>query len=53
MNTVFLTEEHISKFNDTVGTYMSMGFDIGFEHVIGIVGIAVLIIVLNILITKL
>lgn len=53
MNEMFLTSDHIAKFNNVVGSYMSKGFDLGFEHLVGIVGIGVLLIILKMLISKL
>lgn len=50
--TVFITEEHMSAFSSTVSEWMSKGFDIGFEKFQIIVGIAALVIIVKIVVSK-
>lgn len=49
---VFITDAHMSAFSDTVGEWMSKGFDLGFEKFQIIVGIAALVIIVKIVVSK-
>ena len=52
MDKVFITEEHINSFNSVVGEYMQNGFDLGFGKFEIIVGVAILVVIVKIVISK-
>lgn len=51
-DTVFITQEHMDAFSSTVGEWMSRGFDISFEKFQTIIGIAALVVIVKIVVSK-
>lgn len=53
MDSVLITDSHISEFHSVVGEYVTMAFDMGWKYVPPLIGIGVLLVIIKILIQKL